>query len=130
MWAEPMAKYFTEEFFQELAQKLNADEGWRKKAGSLTLKIVNHCTDQGQSFLLEVRQGQVTARSVSPAEPADFKFEGTYDNWVKYARGESDLATQVMTGRIRFRGSVSKIMSLQDPLNHLAKVAQEIPKKF
>jgi putative sterol carrier protein len=125
-----MAQFFTKEFFEELADRLNADDEWNKKSGDLTTKIVATCTDREISVLLDIQNGKVTAKVVDAEEPADFKFEGSYDAWQKTARGEADLQTLVMTGKMKFKGSMSKIMAMMSQLSRLTAVLREMPKEF
>jgi putative sterol carrier protein len=125
-----MAMYFTSEFFGEVANRLNADPEWTKTAGSLTVKIVLTCTDRAASFLLDAREGRVTASPVAADTPADFKFEGTYDAWVTLAKGQKDFQTLVLTGKIKFRGSMPKIMGMLGQLNRITAMAQQVPKEF
>ncbi|MDX1534021.1 MAG: SCP2 sterol-binding domain-containing protein, partial [Thermoplasmata archaeon] len=125
-----MAKFFTEAYFQDLAERLNADKEWRKKAEGVTSRIVATANDRDFSALLDVQNGEVTASRVDADTLADFKFEADYDVWKASAQGEGDLTTLVMTGRMRFRGSMSKIMGMMTPLNRLTEILRELPKEF
>ncbi|HKZ99009.1 MAG TPA: SCP2 sterol-binding domain-containing protein [Thermoplasmata archaeon] len=125
-----MVMYFTREFFEEIASRLNADPEWAKKAGALTVKLVLTCTDRASAFLLDLRGGRVVASEVAADAPADFKFEGLYDAWVILGTGQKDFQTLVLTGKIKFRGSMPKIMGMLGPLNRITATAQQIPKEF
>lgn len=125
-----MVRYFSKEFFDEVATRLNADFEWSKKASGVSAKIVLTATDRGASFLLDIRAGNVSASDVAPDVPADFKFEGPYDAWVILGKGERDFTGLVLGGKIRFRGSMPKIMALTGPLTRITQVAQLIPKEF
>ena len=125
-----MVQYFTKSFFDELASRLNADLEWAKKASAVTSKIVLTCFDRNTSFVLDIQGGRVAANQVSPDAPADFKFEGTYDVWTQLGKGEKDLQSLVLGGKIRFRGSLPKIMALTSQLNRVTQVAQQVPKEF
>ncbi|MCJ2531050.1 MAG: SCP2 sterol-binding domain-containing protein [Candidatus Thermoplasmatota archaeon] len=125
-----MAKFFTEQYFQDLAARLNADTEWRKKAEGITSRIVTTVSDRGISALLDIQNGEVKASQVDADTPADFKFEADYDVWKASAQGEGDLTTLVMTGRMRFRGSMSKIMAMMTPLNRLTEILRDLPKDF
>lgn len=125
-----MVGYFTKDFFDEIASRLNADPEWSKQAGTLTVKLVLTCTDWTAAFLLDVQEGKVIASAVAPDVPADFKFEGPYDAWVGLGKGEKDFQTLVLTGKIRFRGSMPRIMGMLGPLNRITATAREIPKEF
>ena len=125
-----MTQYFTAPFFEEVARRLNADPEWSKKAAAVSAKVVLTCVDRNASFLLDVVNGLVTSTPVGPDLPADFKFEGNYEAWTQLGRGERDLQSLVMGGKIRFRGSLPKIMGLMGVLNRVAVISREIPKDF
>ena len=120
-------QYFSQEFFDELARRLNADAEWKKRAATLTSKITLTVTDRAWSTMIEIANGVVVARSVRAEDPADFKFEGPYDIWAKIARGQTDFNTAVITGKMKFKGSLPKIMGIQPQMNILTKTAKEIP---
>lgn len=122
-----MPELFTLAFFQELVGRLNGDEEWKRKGGDLTTRIVATCTDRDASFLLDIQDGQVRVSAVEAEEPADFKFEGAYEAWATVAKGERDLQTLVMTGKMRFKGSLSKVMAMMSPLGRLTAVLREMP---
>ena len=125
-----MVQYFTKAFFDEIASRLNADPEWGKKAATITAKIVLTCADRNASFLLDIQNGKVAVQTVTPDVPGDFKFEGNYDAWTALGKGERDLQGLVLGGRIRFRGSMPKVMALMGPLGRVTQVAQQVPKEF
>src|SRR5213593_247338 len=125
-----MVQYFTKAFFDELAGRLNADAEWGKKAAAIVAKIVLTCTDRNASFLLDIQNGRVAVHDVAPDVPADFKFEGTYEAWTQLGKGEKDFQGLVLGGRIRFRGSMPKVMALMGPLSRITQIAQQIPREF
>lgn len=125
-----MAKFFTDAYFQDLVDRLNGDEAWRKKAEELTTKIVVTANDRDFSALLDIQNGAMTVSRVGADIPADFKFEADYNVWKDAAEGEGDLTMFVMTGRMKFKGSMSKIMGMMTSLNRLLEILRELPKDF
>lgn len=126
-----MVQYFTKPFFDEIATRLHADDEWARKASNVTAKIVLTCTEPAaDSFLLDIQGGRISVSQVAADVPADFKFEGTYGAWTQLGRGEKDFQSLVMGGKIRFRGSMPRIMALMGSLNRLVQVAQQVPKEF
>ena len=121
-----MMRYFSPEYFSELATRLNADAEWNKKAATLTAKLVLTVTDREASFLLTIADGAVTASAVAADEPADFKFGAPYEVWTKVSRAELDFNTAVITGKMKFKGSLPKIMRIQSEVGRLVQVAAEI----
>ena len=128
--AAPLAQYFTQAFFQEVANRLNANPEWSRKAAAITAKVILTCVDRKASFLIDVVNGRVSSSAVAADVPADFKFEGTYDAWTQLGKGEKDFQSLVMGGKIRFRGSMPKIMALMGVLSRITVVARDIPKDF
>lgn len=120
-------QYFSQEYFEELARRLNADAEWTQKAANLTTKLTLTATDRGMSYMLDIASGAVTATPVGAEDPADFKFEGPYEVWTKIASGGTDFQTAVITGKMKFRGSLPKIMGIQPQMNRLTQIAKEIP---
>ena len=128
--AASMVQYFTKGFFDEIASRLNTDSEWGKKAAGITAKIVLTCSDRNASFLVDIQAGRVAVHEVPADVPADFKFEGTYEAWAQLGKGEKDFQGLVLGGRIRFRGSMPKVMALMGPLGRITQLAQQVPKEF
>jgi len=72
----------------------------------------------------------VTVRGTKPDEPADFKFEGPYDVWARIGKERKDLNSLVLQGKIKFRGSIAKLIPLQGVLVRVEAVARAIPAEF
>ncbi len=58
------------------------------------------------------------------------KFEGPMEQWTRLGKGGKDLQTLVLQGKIKFRGSLAKLVPLQPALFRIEVVARDIPKKF
>ncbi len=125
----PIRAFFLRADFRATG-RLNTDPGWGKKAATITAKIVLTCTDRNASFLVDIQGGKVAVHEVAPDVPADFKFEGAYDAWMKLGKGEADFQGLVLGGKIRFRGSMPKVMALMGPLGRITQLAQQVPKEF
>lgn len=125
-----MTQYFSRAFFDELVNALNVDPEWMKKAAATTVKMMITITDRQKSFLLDVVTGKVSLSEVPPDTLADFKFEGPYDNWVILGKGEKDFQSLVMMGKLKFRGSMPKVMGMMPQLNRVTGLAQQLPKEY
>jgi putative sterol carrier protein len=123
-------QYFSPEFWEELARRLNGDADWKKKAATLTSKIVLTVTDKGMCNMIEIAAGAVACHAAKPEDPADFKFEAPWEIWGKIAAGTTDFNTAVITGKMKFKGSLPKIMGIQPAMNRLTATAKEIPATF
>lgn len=125
-----MTEYFTSEFFNELADRLNKDDEFQDKASDLSIDLLNVAKDKDRAFLLSIDDGKVQIEEASEDTDADFKFIGSYDNWVKNHKGEASLEKSIMTGKIKLKGSVPKIMRLRDKLGRIDDLGTEIDAEY
>ncbi len=121
------AAFFTQGYFEELARTLNADPEFKAKTASMNLSIVMSAKDKGLTALMRIQNGQATVQMATPEEKADFKFLGDYAVWASNHRGEAALDKLVMTGKLKFVGSIPKIMGLRSQLLIIDRIAQGVP---
>lgn len=105
-----MIRFWSEEFFKKTDILLNADEGSRKVFKGMNTTIIAECTDRQESFFLIVKDGIISSAKASEGEKGEFRFSAPYNLWVKIAKGEEKVQSQVVRGKIRFRGSMPKMM--------------------
>jgi len=123
-------RFFSDEYFTELAGRLQKDPDWAKGASKVTAKLMMTVTDRSGAHLLDVQAGNVSVRPAKPDEPADFKFEAPYDVWSRIGKERKDLNSLVLPGKIKFRGSLAKLLPLQGVLVRVEAVARAIPAEF
>lgn len=120
-----MVELGTKEFYDEMVSRLNANEDFQAKTQDLDISILNVVEDRDRAFLLTVKGGQVSVAEAPGDAEATFKFIADYDTWVTNHEGQS-LNKLVMTGKIRFKGSMPKIMRLQGKLKAIDETGQAI----
>jgi putative sterol carrier protein len=125
-----MVKYMSEEYISQVQSALSNDPRWAETSRSLKTSIAFNVTDQGQSYLLGVDGGVTTMQKASPGTAAEFSFDGSYDTWVKVAKGEVDLQSAVLKGQLKFRGSLTKILMYKDRFIRVAEIMRDVPKEF
>lgn len=123
-------QFFSDAYFNELAARLQKDPDWIKGAAKVTAKLMMTVTDRNEAHLFDIQAGNVTVRSTKPDEPADFKFEGPYEVWARIGKERKDLNSLVLQGKIKFRGSLAKLLPLQGVLVRVEAVARAIPAEF
>lgn len=119
--------FFTADYTQELQKALNADPDFRQKTASLNLKVLMSVKDKDLHALLTIQNGAATVAPSKPDAQADFKFIGDYAVWASNHRGEAPLDKLVMTGKLKFIGSIPKIMGLRSQLLVIDRIAQGVP---
>lgn len=125
-----MAKYMSEEFVSQVQAALSNDPKWAETSKNLKTSIAFNVADQGLSYVLGVDGGVTNFQKASPGTAAEFSFDGSYDTWVKVAKGEIDLQSAVLKGQLKFKGSLTKILMYKDRFIRIAEIMKEVPKEF
>ena len=108
--------FFSLEFFKNMIDQLNADDSLAKLTRGMNTSLLLSCNELSSYYLIDVKEGRLSVRETSSNQVAEFAFSASYAEWGKIAKGESKLAGEVVSGRIRFKGSMPKM------LLHLNKV--------
>lgn len=125
-----MAKYLSDEYFAQVQSALVQDPKWTESTRNFKTTVALNVTDIGQNYLLGVENGVTTLQKVAPGAAAEFTLDGTYESWVKVAKGEVDLQSAVLKGQLKFKGSLTKVLMYRDKLTRVADVMKETPKEF
>lgn len=120
-------EFLSQEWADELEQRLNEDAAFRQASASAqaTIQNVINTTDGPKRYWMRIEAGSVEM-GAGDAENADATIEQDYETAVALAKSELNAVTAFMTGKIRINGSMMLLMQLQGALSELAKVMQEI----
>jgi len=105
-----MVAYFTKEFFDEMARHLNSNPAFTNTIKDFNASMLLTCVDRGVSYKITARNGTVEVEESIEGEPADFHFAAPYDVWVSIGKGEVKIQGEVVGGRVKFRGSMPKML--------------------
>ena len=124
-------QFLSDEWTEELEQRLNASEAFRKAAGgsNVTIQNVINAPDGTKRYWMRFDGGAVEL-APGDAESAEATIEQDYDTAVALAKSELNPVTAFMTGKIRINGSMMLLMQLQPALSELAKEMQEIDVEY
>ena len=122
-----MVKFFTEEYFKEIEQRLVADQRWIQDTKGVKTTILLGATDQPAYFLLRVEEGVTSITKTEPGSSTEFSFEGLYEVWTRVAKGELDFQSAVLKGMLKFKGSITKILFYKDRFVRIAEVIRSVP---
>ena len=125
-----LVKYLSDEYFGQLQSLLTSDQKWMESTKGLKTSIAFNVSDIGQNYVLTVEGGASKLQKAQAGATAEFSFDGTYDSWVKVARGEVDLQSAVLKGQLRFKGSITKILMYRDRFLRIADLMKQIPSDF
>ncbi|MEA3200590.1 MAG: Alkyl sulfatase C-terminal [Thermoplasmata archaeon] len=122
-----MPALFTDAFFDELVKRLNNDPDFKAKAGGVVATVLMVNTDSKESFLLNLNKGSAAWSKGNMESKADFTFLGDSATWIANHKGEAPMEKLVMTGKLKFKGSIPKIMGLRAQLTVIDRIAQSVP---
>jgi putative sterol carrier protein len=125
-----MAKFLSDEYFSQVQATLCQDQKWLESTKSVKTSIAFNVTDIGQNYVLTVENGVTALQKVAAGTPVEFSFDGTYDAWTKIVKGEMDIQSAVLKGQLRFKGSITKILTYRDRFIRVAEVMSDVPKEF
>ncbi|MEE8186676.1 MAG: SCP2 sterol-binding domain-containing protein [Nitrososphaerales archaeon] len=123
-----LVKFFTIEFFRALVDQLSRDASLTKLTKGMKTTLLLGCTGKDSAFLITVLDEHLDLSEVSSNEKAEFRFTAPYERWEKIARGEAKMQGDVLSGRIRFRGSMTKMLLYVNRVIGLERKAVEIMK--
>ncbi|MDG6928683.1 MAG: SCP2 sterol-binding domain-containing protein [Nitrososphaerota archaeon] len=105
-----MPGFFTQDFFADYARLLNADPQMREVTKGISTTILLRCEDRGVGFRVTVDESVIGAEAAGEGSTAEFSFSAPYDEWVRIARGEAKFQGEVVSGRMKFGGSMPKML--------------------
>lgn len=125
-----MVEYFSEQYWDTLADTLNQDEAFQEKASDVDASLLYVAKEKDDACKMTIDGGKVTVEQVDQDAEADFRFIGPYETWVKSHRDGDGLQKLVMTGKLKFKGSIPQVMSLQRQLGDMTARAREIDVEY
>ncbi len=120
-------EFLSEEWTEEVKERLNASEGFRKEAGSASAKIqqVISGPDGNRRYWIKIEDGEVDMGSGDIAAP-DCTITQDYDTAVAMARSEINPISAFMSGKLQIAGNMMLLMQLQGAFAELPRVMQEM----
>lgn len=125
-----MIQFYTKEFFEELARRLNTDAEWKQVMTGHDMRMICSALDKKRAFLIAVTGGKVSTSEATETTAADYRFEGRYDTWVRLCKGEAEMDRLIEKGKIRFAGRLPDVMGLMGPLNRIVMTARSFEKTY
>lgn len=120
-------RFWSDEFFSRACDALNGSPELSPVFKGVRTKIIAEATDRGGAFMIEIKDGGVTARRAEQAEPADFRFSAPYDEWVAIVRDDAQLRGEVVKGKVKFRGSMPMMLLM---LGKVSKAEKELVERM
>lgn len=126
-----MVKFFTLEFFKQIAENVNKNPDFEIGIGDFEGTIMLTAKDLEKSFLIEIRGGKIRSiREAKLDEKSDFKLEGNYENWVKVGKGELMVRDAILTGALSLTGSLVGLAIYSGGFGVFLQTMASTPKEF
>ena len=121
-------QFLSDEWVEELKQRLNASESFRKNAGTADAKLQQVITGgpQGERrYWIQIADGQIKMGPGDIEQP-DATITQDYDTAAAMARSEISPVSAFMTGKLKVNGSMMLLMQLQGAIAELPKAMDEM----
>lgn len=126
-----MVQYASPEYFEALASALNEDATFQQKTASVKAELLFVTKERPDGFLLKVDHGKASVAQVPAATTnAEFTFTADYPTWVSNHRDGHTLEKLIMTGKVKLKGSIPRIMTLKNQLGIIDQKAKTIPAEY
>ena len=127
-----MAKFLSEEWAQEVTATLNEHEGFKNAMGDAELAIqfnTDDAPDGAVSYYLHAAGGSSTM-ALGMLEDADVTVNQSYDTAAGISKGELNVQTAFMTGKLKVSGNLAKLMMHQGAVQQWSAAVGQIDVEY
>jgi len=103
-------RFFSLEFFDNMMDRLNTDDSLAKLTKGMNTNLLLSCAEISAFYIIDIKEGRLSVKQVSSNQVAEFAFSAPYTEWEKIAKGQAKIPSEVISGRIRFKGSMPKML--------------------
>lgn len=121
-------QFLSDAWVEELKQRLNASETFRKNAGTASAKLQQVITggpEGERRYWIRIDGGQIDMGPGDIEQP-DATITQDYDTAAAMARSEVSPVSAFMTGKLKVNGSMMLLMQLQGAIAELPKAMDEM----
>ena len=134
-----MAKFPSDEWTKEYAEKLNANKSYedagKNWVGAITFVVQRDSTFDKEAFIyLDLYHGMCRDGKFSLVESdlptPEYKYAGPYGNWRKLINKEIDQIQGLLTGKFKLQGSMMKIMRFTKAAKEMVNTTASVQTEF
>jgi len=124
-------KFLSDEWAQQLTEKLNASDAFKQAAGTQTVKLqqVVNTPDGETKYYFKLEEG-VAEVALGEIDGAESTITQDYDTAVALSKSELSPTAAYMSGKIKVSGDLMKLMQLQGIFSVLPSVISEIDVEY
>jgi putative sterol carrier protein len=126
-----VAKFLSEEWAQEVKQRLNDSDSIKSAAGTQTARIQQVVTtpEGEERYWFKLEGGQVDL-GLGDIENPDATIIQDYDTAVAVSKNELSPTAAYMSGKLRVNGDLMKLMQLQGVLGQLPTALKDMDVEY
>ena len=127
-----MAKFLSNEWAHEVDKTLNSHAGFKSAIGEADLGIafnVSGGPDGDVAYYLKTAGGDVDL-SLGNLEGADVTINTTYDTAASISKGDLNVQTAFMTGKLKVAGNLAKLMMHQVAIGQWSAAVKDLPTDY
>ncbi|CAN5670019.1 MAG: SCP2 sterol-binding domain-containing protein [Acidimicrobiia bacterium] len=122
-----MAKFLSAEWAQEVTDTLNSHAGFKSAIGNADLGVAFNVTggpDGDVPYYLKSSGGNTTL-SLGALADADVTINTNYETATSISKGDLNVQTAFMTGKIKVGGNLAKLMMHQSAINQWSAAVKD-----
>lgn len=127
-----MSKFLTEEWASEVTQALSDNQAFMNAIGAADLSaqfVTQDGPDGDVSFYLEASGGTVN-QAIGTIDDPDVTVTMSHETATAVSKGELNVQTAFMTGKLKVSGNLAKLMMHQTALQQWAAVGSELDVEY
>ncbi len=135
-----MPRFPSQAWVESYVEKLNASEAYRDAGrtweGDLLFVVEKDERFPKTCYMYidlwhgACRKHGYAEEDPSSLPPAEFRYTGPYQNWVRLLKGEIDPIRGLMTGKFKLKGSMMKIMRYSRAAKEMVNATTAVDSEF
>ena len=123
--------FLSEEWAQQVQEKLNSNDSFKSAAGSQTAKIQQVVTTpDGEKKYYFKLEGGAAELGIGEIDSPDATISQDYDTAVALSKNELTGTSAYMSGKLRVSGDLMKLMQLQGALGQLPAALADLDVEY
>ncbi|MGA7098519.1 MAG: SCP2 sterol-binding domain-containing protein [Acidimicrobiia bacterium] len=127
-----MSKFLSEEWTSEVTSALASHEGFKNAIGSADLSIqfnTDDTPDGEVDYYLDAGGGQAVM-ALGTVDNPDVTVKQSYDTATAISKGELNVQTAFMTGKLKVSGNLAKLMMHQSAIQQWASAVSQLSVEY
>ena len=127
-----MSKFLSEEWARDVTMALNNHEGFKNAIGASQLSaqfVTQGGPDGDVSFFLNADGGTVN-QAIGTIDNPDVTVTMSYDTATEVSKGDLNVQSAFMTGKVKVSGNLAKLMMHQTALQQWATVGTSLDVEY